>query len=639
MGQAEVLEDLVPDTLLGHYKIICHIAEGGMGHVFRAFESSLNREVAIKVLRKEYSTNPRYLKFFDEEAQNIAALRHPNIVPIYFIGRQGELYYFVMPFIEGSTLDDWIEAMTPMNIEQGTWVLNQAIEALDWALNHSIVHLDIKPSNFLLDSNGSILLTDFGLARSLSVDDDQDRECIGTPAYISPEQIMNEPTDQRSDIYSLGASLYHLMTMRFLHEYNTVEDIVVAHLEKPFPYAEAESYGLTPGWINLFDRMTQKKPEDRFQNYEELRDAVYKVDRLPPVNVRKYDDEKKEEPVVVPMRNFGRPEFLHGLLHERCESWLSAGVDSVVEWKADAVYQSIDSKRKPLEINKLNTIIGDISKPKRCEVDDLVKALEIVPEMRDYIHLVANSGFYSEKEIVTTKKVVRCVGEELVQGLLLTGLMFRDELPRDDDFIWYPLWQHSLLVGITSSLLLEYVMEVKRDKTKTSSFAAIRSMFSSNMPYKAFFAGLFHDIGKIVLSQVASFTYYAVLRQSANSKDPVELWEQKIFNLTHGKAGAYWLEKQSIDSAITAAVKNHEKLNESNGILTAVVGLANQMVKRHGLGYSGSPIVEVRDLWSTAAWKEVVKFAKNDALTSERMEMDFMPLVGKLPVIDKLKKS
>ncbi|NJK90909.1 MAG: serine/threonine protein kinase [Blastochloris sp.] len=278
------LEDLVPNARLGHYTIVEHLAEGGMGHVFRAFEPSLSREVAIKVLKAELADDPDKIGSFDLEAQNIAALRHSNIVPIYFVGHQGDLHYFVMPFITGSTLDDWVESGVPMSAEQGIMVLGQAISALDWAYKHGIIHLDIKPSNFLVDDSGIILLTDFGLARTLgqTLLDNPD-ECYGTPAYMCPEQILQQHTDQRSDIYSLGATMYHLMTCRFLYDRETVTELVQAHLEQGFPYADAAALGLSPGWINLFDRMTQKSPADRFQNYDELSAALANVERLGPV--------------------------------------------------------------------------------------------------------------------------------------------------------------------------------------------------------------------------------------------------------------------------------------------------------------------------------------------------------------------
>ncbi|MEM9444197.1 MAG: protein kinase [Verrucomicrobiota bacterium] len=647
MTKAERLQDLVPDAELGHYSILHHIAEGGMGHVFKAYEPSLNREVAIKVLRSEFSDNPRYLKFFDEEAQNIAALRHANIVPIYYIGRQGELYYFVMPFIEGSTLDDWIEEQTRMNLEQAEWVLSQAIDALDWALTHEIVHLDIKPSNFLLDSNGSILLTDFGLARSLNgIDGDaeENRECFGTPAYICPEQILNQHTDQKSDIYSLGATMYHLTTMCFLHDYDTVEQIIMAHLDAPFPYKDAEEAGLPPGWINLFDRMTQKRPEDRFQNYEELRQALIKVDRLAPVSVRFSEEPEDSKAIPVPMRSYGSPEFIHGILNQNLKSWTENQVDQGIEWKRKAVVDAITATSKPLPISESVEALKEIgTEVKEAEVDDVAKALELVPEIRDYVHGLANTSFFGkEGQVITTKKAVRTVGDKLAQGLILFGIYLRDHFPEDRTFNWFPIWQHSLATAVVSNLLIKYISREihqeepsKSQQIKEVTGKYLRKFFQADPAYKAFYAGLLHDFGKIILSQIAPYPYYAVLRRAGENMEPVHALESKLMELTHMEAGELWLSRYGFDATTRDAVVHHHDLSARKGPVCAAVALANIMVKRHGIGFSGSPIVDIKEPWGTAAWEELKKYSKNDLLSPGLMEAEFVPMIGQLPNFEK----
>lgn len=640
------LEDLVPNAELGHYRILHHIAEGGMGHVYKAWEPSLNREVAIKVLREEFCDNPRYLRFFDEEAHNIAALRHANIVPIYFVGTQGELRYFVMPFIEGSTLDDWIEADTRMSVEQAEFVLRQAVDALDWALTHKIVHLDIKPSNFLLDPSGAILLTDFGLARSLSASGEENLECFGTPAYISPEQILNQPTDQRSDIYSLGATIYHLMTMRFLYDSDSVEEIILSHLQRPFPRQEAEEIGIPPGWINLLERMTQKRPEDRFQDYKELRSALNRVDRLTPVS---FEIETAEDtrPIPVPIRSGEGEKFLHGLLTPRYTAWTTAAVSDSITWNRKSVLEAVNSTSKPLKFHHYAKIFTEIASAPSGDVNDLAEAFEMMPELKDFTHALANTSFFGkDNNAVTPKKVIRTLGKDLCKELLFTGLMLRDETDRENPFDWMPLWRHSIGVGLVANFLIYFMVRRGPDKQKekvTTTFGlakiALSGMFTAKIAARAYFAGLMHDIGKMILADIAGYPFYIAARKAYEKQEPLHLHERAVFGIDHMEVAAVWLAKHRFDAAIRHVAAEHNHLDKIRSPLSAAVALANQFLKRHGYSYSGSPIVDCRDFWSTKAWKELLSFSKNDSMTPEYLEAEFLPLIGELPYLEKPSRS
>src|ERR1700744_964416 len=200
------LADLVGGTRLGHYVISDKIAQGGMGTVFKATEPALERFVAIKVLRPEYASNNNYVQYFQEEARAVAALRHPNIIPIFYIGQEGNVVFFSMSYIEGETFENWIEDSRWFSEEHVKWFLSHAVAALHSAHKANIVHLDIKPANFLIDRGNNIMLTDFGLAQKIVKDAEEagEREAFGTPAYVSPEQISRSATDPRTDIYSLG---------------------------------------------------------------------------------------------------------------------------------------------------------------------------------------------------------------------------------------------------------------------------------------------------------------------------------------------------------------------------------------------------------------------------------------------------
>src|SRR3984957_13881744 len=273
------LEDIVSGTQLGHYVIADRIAQGGRGTVFKALEPALERYVAIKVLRPEYASNPNYVQYFQDEARAVAALRHPNIIPIFFIGQEGNVVFFSMAYIEGETFDDWIDTKRWFNEEQAKWFLSHAVAALHSAHKANIVHLDIKPANFLVDRANNIMLTDFGLAQKIVKDAGEagQREAFGTPAYVSPEQISREETDQRTDIYSLGATLFHLMTGQQPFNGATIEDIIWGHLEKPFPIEICREANMPTGWIHLIKKMMEREPDKRFADYRQLREALENV--------------------------------------------------------------------------------------------------------------------------------------------------------------------------------------------------------------------------------------------------------------------------------------------------------------------------------------------------------------------------
>jgi serine/threonine protein kinase len=321
MGEPLELADLQNGTQLGHYVITEKIAQGGMGTVFKGVEPALERYVAIKVLRPEYASNPNYVQYFQEEARAVAALRHPNIVPIFYIGQEGNVVFFSMAYIEGETFEDYIESKRWFNEERAKWFLAHAVAALHWAHKANIVHLDIKPANFLIDRANNIMLTDFGLAQKIvkAASDTAEREAFGTPAYVAPEQITRSATDQRTDIYSLGATLFHLMTGQAPFGGKTVEEIVWAHLENPFPEEVARAAGLPTGWIHLLKKMMERAPEDRFSDYRELRAALegvqtFRYETMP------LQAPAPAKPLSVPRTGYNT-ETLHGLLAQSKGQW------------------------------------------------------------------------------------------------------------------------------------------------------------------------------------------------------------------------------------------------------------------------------------------------------------------------------
>ncbi|MEO0452897.1 MAG: protein kinase [Verrucomicrobiota bacterium] len=254
----------------GDYQLEELVGEGGMGSVYRATDLNLNRTVALKLLKEELSSDEKFISNFLREVEITASLTHPNIVQVYSFGELGGQYYLVMEFIGHSTLDDAI-------IEQGRLpedrVLDTAIgiaTGLNFALHQgNLIHRDIKPGNLLFGPNETPKVVDFGLAITPETAD-HDEEIWGTPYYVSPERLEGIPEDFRSDMYSLGVSLYHALAGRPPFDANTAELVAAKHLsDKPLPLKTMTPY-LSDHTVYTVMKAMNRKPEERYQSYEEL---------------------------------------------------------------------------------------------------------------------------------------------------------------------------------------------------------------------------------------------------------------------------------------------------------------------------------------------------------------------------------
>ena len=202
-------------SVVGNYKIIDKIGEGGMGAVFKGVDLMLEREVAIKMLRPELARQPHVVERFRTEAVTLAKLNHPNVATLHSFFRQGEDFFMVMEFVRGRTLDDVIKTQGAMPSGRAVELFCMALEGIDHAHKMGIIHRDIKPANMMLTETDSIKVMDFGIARVLGTDRlTRAGHLIGTVEYMSPEQVRGEETDARSDIYSLGILLYEMLTGR-----------------------------------------------------------------------------------------------------------------------------------------------------------------------------------------------------------------------------------------------------------------------------------------------------------------------------------------------------------------------------------------------------------------------------------------
>lgn len=267
------MESLIGKSI-GQYEIIEEIGRGGMGTVYKAYQRSLNRYVAIKILPLSKAQDPEFVERFYREARTAAALKHPNILPVYDAGSTEDFYYIVMGYAEGGTLEDLIR-MGPLDIEIAIKIVVQLAEALEYAHSKGVIHRDIKPSNILLDEEGRPLLSDFGIAKALEGTKlTQTGIIIGTPEYMSPEQGQGKKIDHRSDIYSLGVVLYEMLTGQLPFKADTPMGIIYKHISEPPPPIRKLRPDV-PKWLEeIIMKALAKNPEDRFQKARDLAQAL-----------------------------------------------------------------------------------------------------------------------------------------------------------------------------------------------------------------------------------------------------------------------------------------------------------------------------------------------------------------------------
>jgi serine/threonine-protein kinase len=271
---------------LGKYKILSHIATGGMATVYKASDEELGRIVALKVLATEMADKPNTLERFRREARHAARLSHKNIVTLYEYAQVNHLHFLALEFVDGIDLYDYIESKGQLGPEESRRILVQAVKALDHAYQQGIIHRDIKPSNFLLTRDRDrmrVKLTDLGLARN--IDEEQYRvtkagSTVGTVDYLSPEQARNSASaDIRSDIYSLGCTLYHMLAGQPPFSEGGLGERILRHLQDEPPDVRKFNQNVSAEMWELLQRMLAKKPEDRPQTPAEL---LAELKALPP---------------------------------------------------------------------------------------------------------------------------------------------------------------------------------------------------------------------------------------------------------------------------------------------------------------------------------------------------------------------
>ena len=247
------------------YEIIDRVGSGGMADVYKAKCHRLNRYVAIKVLKQEYSSDAKFVAKFRAEAQSVAGLSHPNIVNVYDVGEDNGLHYIVMELVEGITLKKFIEKKGKLDVKEAVGIGIQIAQGMEAAHNNHIIHRDIKPQNIIISKEGKVKVTDFGIAKA-ATSNTITSNAMGSVHYISPEQARGGYSDEKSDIYSLGVTLYEMLSGKVPFEGESTVTVALAHIQDDAKPLEELDPDIPLSLSNIVQKCMQKKPDMRYMS-------------------------------------------------------------------------------------------------------------------------------------------------------------------------------------------------------------------------------------------------------------------------------------------------------------------------------------------------------------------------------------
>lgn len=269
---------------LGSYQLVEQIGQGGMATVFKAYQPSMDRYVAVKILPSHFTQDATFVARFTQEARVLARLEHPHILPVYDYGEQEGITYLVMRYIEAGTLHDLLMQHGTLTLHEIARLMGQVGRALGYAHEQGVIHRDIKPSNVLIDPQGNAFLTDFGIAKIVAgtANYTGTGAVIGTPAYMAPEQGLGKPLDARCDIYALGVMLYEMVTGQVPFDAETPLAVMMKHVYDPLPLPRFVRPDIPEVIERIILKALAKLPEDRFETTEQMVETLERaVDGLP----------------------------------------------------------------------------------------------------------------------------------------------------------------------------------------------------------------------------------------------------------------------------------------------------------------------------------------------------------------------
>ncbi len=270
---------LSPTAVLGDFVIEKELGRGGLATVYLAHQISLDRSAALKVLFPQFSADREFIVSFIKEARVAAQLNHPNIVQAYAVGEDEGIHYFAMEYVQGHTLKTLLANVGRLVVDRSLEITREVATALDVAWTSTqLVHRDVKPDNIMVTESGQVKLADLGLARAGSdLRESEETEILGTPQYIAPELLLGWPGDHRADIYSLGATLYHMVTGKYPYTGTSATDIARKHICEPLVSPRRQVSDLPPPVADLIEVMMAKRPGHRYQSAAEVLDEIKRI--------------------------------------------------------------------------------------------------------------------------------------------------------------------------------------------------------------------------------------------------------------------------------------------------------------------------------------------------------------------------
>jgi len=303
--------NLIGQTIL-HYEIRQEIASGGYGAIYEAWDTSVKRAVAIKTILPDYANEDEFKQRFESEAQVVAQLEHPHIVPIHHFWQDDRGAFLVMRYVRGGNLRDIMTRHGKMSLLQAQRIMRQLCSALDISHVQGIIHRDIKPENILLDPQGNAYLTDFGIAKNLHTNDDitATDSIVGTWKYLSPEQIEATTLSPKADQYAMAVMLYEMLAGVHPFGDTPVTMMLVKHMSEPLPNIQTERPDLPAELNNIIQRATLKAPEDRYPNISAFANALTNVVEGVPASLSVADTKRNQtEPIYIPTPRAKTPEL------------------------------------------------------------------------------------------------------------------------------------------------------------------------------------------------------------------------------------------------------------------------------------------------------------------------------------------